>query len=251
MHNHAIADIVAAHGRNGDTLLGHLTPGDVVVPKAIVLKDPAILTRMKKLMEEEGGDYRSHVAGSGHEHINPATGQPEFGFSLKSILHTLVPITGGVKNFVNSIPMIAGAALGSPTAIAQAFSQISASKPKAADMPSTAPIGPQNAPLPTSRPDEASLPSGLGQFAGLNPLQTTSGIATEGLYGGGTSGPENNYFINMLQRQLINDKGGYEDYSQNVNPTSEAFLHNNLGLQFDPNTTSLLQSIANRNAATA
>ncbi len=81
-HRHAPKSIteLAQEGRGGDQIVGHLTPGDVVVPAAIAHKDPAILMRLKKNFEEEGQDYRTHIAGTKYNSINPETGIPEFRF---------------------------------------------------------------------------------------------------------------------------------------------------------------------------
>lgn len=321
----SIAGMVESRGRGRDTMLGHLTPGDMVIPRDAWMEDPGILQRVKKVMDNSGMDYRTHMVGSGMENINPETGQPEFNFfsnifKPKNLIRIAATVAGAVlggppgaaigsglstyatggdlkesalnaggaylgSNYLgsgtgdiagnltaSSIPGAAtvgeGLATGAAGSIGSAIGGASfpavtgalagnsiagfvggEAPPALENQPAPQPVGPKNAPLPNSRPEEASLPSGLGQFAGLDPLQQGTGIATEGVYGGGTGNAENSYFMNMLQRQLINDKGGYEDYSSNVNPTEEAYLHNNLGLQFDPNTTSLLQAIANKNAA--
>lgn len=325
-----ITHLMAAAGRKGDSQVGHLTNGDVVIPREIALNDPSILMKLKKGMEEAGGDYRTHVVGSGYEHRNPATGAPEFNFFsniLKTVLKAAPAVVGSVAGGVlggpagaaagsalgtklgggsntqalfsaggsylggqflgggsgdvagnltqSSIPGLpslgeslangslgsAGSALGaasfgplSGSLTGQSIANLvsgGAEGPAQADPVAPNVTGPKEAALPTSAPKAASLPSSLGSFAGLDPLQQGTGIATQGVYGGGTGKEESDYFTNLLQRQLINDKGGYNDYGSNVNPTEESYLHNNLGLQFDPNTQSLLQAIANKQAAPA
>lgn len=322
-----ITHLMAAAGRKGDDQVGHLTCGDVVIPREVAMADPSILMKLKKGMEDAGGDYRTHIVGSGYEHRNPHTGAPEFNFLsniLKTVLKAAPAVVGSVAGGVLGGPAgaAAGAAAGSklsggsntqallsaggsylggeflgggsgdvagnlttssiPGAAslgeglangslgsagsalgAAAFGPLSgaltgqtiaglvggAGAQPASELPAPNVSGPKNADLPTSAPKAASLPSSLSGFSGLDALQQGSGIATQGLYGGGTSNDEQNYFTNLLQRQLIDDKGGYNDYSSNVNPTEESYLHNDLGLQFDPNTQSLLQSIANKQAA--
>lgn len=322
-----ITHLMAAAGRKGDSHVGHLTAGDVVIPREVAMRDPSILMKLKKNMEEGGGDYRTHIVGSGYENRNPHTGAPEFNWLsgiLKTVLksapsvagavigNTLLPGVGGAlgaaagsklsggsntqallsaggtylgSQFLGGAPGdiagnlttssipgasslgeglangslgTAGSALG-----ASSFGSLvgglegqsiaglvgGAGAAPAADTPAPNVGGPKNADLPTSAPKAASLPSSLSGFNGLDSLQQGTGIATQGVYGGGTSGDESNYFTNLLQRQLIDDKGGYNDYGSNVNPTEESYLHNNLGLQFDPNTPSLLQAIANKQAA--
>lgn len=315
-----ITHLMAAAGRKGDDQVGHLTRGDVVIPREAAMADPSILMKLKKVMEDNGGDYRTHIVGSGYEHRNPATGAPEFNW-LSNIFKAAAPILGGVAgSFIPGVGTAIGSAIGAGlggavsgggvkgslidaagAGLGSAFlgsgsgdvaSNLSSSsipgaasvgssltgtalgsagvnalsgsltggsianlvngataQPLSGALPAPDVAGPKEAPLPTSAPQAASLPSSLSGFSGLDSLQQGTGIATQGLYGGGTSNDEQNYFTNLLQRQLINGQGGYNDYSNNVNPTEESYLHNDLGLQFDPNTGSLLQAIANKQSA--
>jgi hypothetical protein len=317
-----VTRLMAANGRNGDDQIGHLTRGDVVVPQKIVLKDPAILTKMKKLFEEEGADYRTHVVGSGYESRNPATGAPEFGLfgrifkfiapAAGAILGSAIPGLGtalgaslgagvgglasgaGLKGAAidaagaglgsaflggsgtgtvadsltgSSIPgastiggELAGSTLGASSsgALSGALEGTSISglvngalnPPAPPGLPAPNVSGPSNAPIPTTAPRAAAFPSDLSTFSGLDPLQQGSGIATQGLYGQGTSSADQNYFLNLLQRQLITGPGQYANYNSVVNPTEQGYLQNTMGLQFDPNTNSLLQAIANKQAQT-
>jgi hypothetical protein len=107
---------LAMRGRGGDSMLAHVTPGDVVVPRFIAEKDPSILSRLKKNFEEEGRDYRDHIVGSDINSINPETGMPEFGwFSFKNIFKTAAPILGAIAGTALGGPWggAAGSALGS------------------------------------------------------------------------------------------------------------------------------------------
>jgi hypothetical protein len=98
---------MAKYGRGTDTMAAHVTPGDYVVPRAIIERDPAILSRIKKNFDEEGVDYRDHFVGHEMNNINPMTGQPEFKF-LKKLRNIALPILG----------TIAGAAIGGPAGAA-------------------------------------------------------------------------------------------------------------------------------------
>jgi len=60
-------------GRKGDTLLGHLTPGDVVIPKSYI--SPRVEAMLKKILE---GKLDKYTAGNKANSINPKTGLPEF-----------------------------------------------------------------------------------------------------------------------------------------------------------------------------
>ena len=88
-------DAMASTGRKGDTMMAHVTPGDYVIPKDILVQHPDFLVKLKKVMSDENEDYRSHMVGSGFENINPETGSPEFGYLKKA--------TKKVKNFSGNI----------------------------------------------------------------------------------------------------------------------------------------------------
>ena len=62
-------------GRRGDTTVGHLTPGEVVVP--VDLQTPQL---MAALMEALGPDFGRYQVGGEDDSINPQTGMPEFGY---------------------------------------------------------------------------------------------------------------------------------------------------------------------------
>lgn len=229
----AILQYAASRGRMDDTGLAHVTQGDLVVPRDIVLSDPAILDRVRQRFAEEGGDYRTHWVGSGYESINPETGMPEHGFLgglFKSIGKIAKPILGGVLgSAAGPLGILGNSLLGG----GQKEEQVSA------------PAGPQNAAI--SRPNEASLPSTLSSFSELDPFQRGTGLATQGAFGGGLGKDEENYFMNLLQRRLIDDRGNYADMGM-VNPVEKTYLEGNMGLKFDGSTRSLLQALANRQA---
>lgn len=64
----------ASKGRMGDTLLGHLTAGDVVIPSERVT--PQVATVLGQLL---GQDRNRFTVGTSDNSINPATGLREFG----------------------------------------------------------------------------------------------------------------------------------------------------------------------------
>lgn len=102
---------MAQAGRSTDSMVAHVTPGDYVIPRAIIEKDPAILSRIKKKFEEEGADYRDHFVGHEMNSINPETGQPEFFF--KRIKKIALPILGAaLGSVVPGVGTALGAGLG-------------------------------------------------------------------------------------------------------------------------------------------
>jgi len=97
-------------------------------------------------------------------------------------------------------------------------------------------------PQEIKRPEALPIPSSL---QGLSPLQQTTALATQGQLGGGLGAEGGNIFLNLLQRRLIDTSGEVSPFSD-VTPIEQAFLQQGFGLRFDPNTKSLLESIAGR-----
>ena len=71
---------MARYGRNGDTRMAHLTPGETVVPKEVLRQNPKVARGLGKAFQDAGSDPRRYVVGSGQNSINPVTGKPEFFF---------------------------------------------------------------------------------------------------------------------------------------------------------------------------
>lgn len=95
-----------------------------------------------------------------------------------------------------------------------------------------------------SRSPQMGLPQSLSQLSGLDPLQQGSNIATKGVYGGGTGPEETNYFLNLVNRNLVNDQGQVASDTSSVNPVENSFL-SQLGLGGYNNPTDLLKNISN------
>ena len=79
-----LAEIMGALGRGSDTMAAHVTPGDFVVPRAVIDNDPAVLSAIIKAFgktSEKMGqplDWRTHLVAGGMNHQNPISGAPEF-----------------------------------------------------------------------------------------------------------------------------------------------------------------------------
>jgi hypothetical protein len=63
-------------GRNGDNTVGHLTDGEIVIPRQVVDEDPSVLTPFIRAMTKRGDNWRRFVVGQGDR--NPRTGVQEF-----------------------------------------------------------------------------------------------------------------------------------------------------------------------------
>ena len=117
MSNQDMQGIISMMGRDGDTALGHLTEGEVVIPAPVLEANPQASDMLENTMMEMGIDPRTRVVDStgelgGIASINPNTGLQEFGFLSK--------IFKKVKNVVKKaapvvLPMVlpgVGTALG-------------------------------------------------------------------------------------------------------------------------------------------
>ena len=69
-------DRFAAQGREGDSLMGHLTPGDLVIPMEI--QTPEIVNALRKHFAANGVPMERFLAGHKANSKNPSTGAPEF-----------------------------------------------------------------------------------------------------------------------------------------------------------------------------
>lgn len=74
----ALLQQIAKMGRNGDTMLAHLTPGEMMVPKEV--QTPKLLKTLMKAYNAAGVKPSQFMAGTPQSSINPATGLPEYNF---------------------------------------------------------------------------------------------------------------------------------------------------------------------------
>ena len=75
-------DQLASQGRGGDTMLAHVSPGEMVIPSEF-LEDPTIKQQFLSFLMEQGVEEpERYVVGSDSNSINPSTGFPEFFLSL-------------------------------------------------------------------------------------------------------------------------------------------------------------------------
>ena len=116
---------IAGLGRNEDSMLAHVAPGEMVVPPVI---SPSTQQIIQQEMMSAGLDPNEYTVGEGMS-INPITGMAEFGFlkklgkSLKKVVKKVAPIAmfipgvgtalggalGGIGGLAAKIPGIGGA----------------------------------------------------------------------------------------------------------------------------------------------
>jgi len=97
---------MAAQGRFGDSVVAHLTPGEIEVPPQV--QTPQLMQMLKHAFAKAGVSPAQFTAGSPQSSHNPATGAPEY-----SLLAALLPVLGaGIGSVVPGLGTGIGAALG-------------------------------------------------------------------------------------------------------------------------------------------
>lgn len=127
----AVANRMAEMGRGGDDLVAHVQTGELVIPKALLDKDPAWRESILKYLSDNGVENpEQYIVGSEANSLNPDTGIPEFGwFSrffrraarvVKKVVKAVVKVVKKVAPIVLPIALsftplgpVYGAALGS------------------------------------------------------------------------------------------------------------------------------------------
>ena len=102
---------LAIHGRYGDNMIGHLTPGEMVLPRPVA-DDPVLKRQLFDAFERHELNPYQYQVGHFENSINPLTGAPEFGFfkKLGKSLKKAAPTIGKIVGFAVGGP--AGAAIG-------------------------------------------------------------------------------------------------------------------------------------------
>tara|TARA_R110000772_G_scaffold242528_2_gene355133 strand:- start:311 stop:1477 length:1167 start_codon:yes stop_codon:yes gene_type:complete len=106
---------IAGLGRNEDSMLAHVAPGEMVVPPVI---SPATQRIIQQEMMSAGLDPNEYTVGDGMS-INPITGMAEFGFlkklgkSLKKVVKKVAPVLSVAMPFIPGLnalsPFLQGA----------------------------------------------------------------------------------------------------------------------------------------------
>jgi len=84
----------ASMGRFGDTVLGHLTPGEIVINPRML--PPQLMQTIMQAFQQAGVDPRSMIVGSPAAPHNPQTGVEEHNGIFSSILPMLLGIGGAI-----------------------------------------------------------------------------------------------------------------------------------------------------------
>jgi len=114
-------------GRKGDKYLGHLTPGEIVIPRAMA-EDEDLRKFLAVLFRENGVSLQKFIVGSDKNSINPETGYIEFGWfskitkSVKKVFKGVVSTVGGLFG-MGDAPEIKMPEVPAPAAIPESSSE--------------------------------------------------------------------------------------------------------------------------------
>ena len=73
---------IATLGRGGDTMLGHLTPGEIVIPKPLA-DDPVFKRKLFQEFMKNDMNLNTYIVGNDAKQINPTTGSKHFRLMLR------------------------------------------------------------------------------------------------------------------------------------------------------------------------
>jgi hypothetical protein len=115
-------------GRDGDTTIGHLSEGEVVIPAPVLEANPQAADMLEQTMTQMGIDPRTRVVDStgeigGIASINPETGFQEFGYLSK--LFKKVKKLAPLAAFIPGVgPAVSGLLGSAGTAVAGALGKV-------------------------------------------------------------------------------------------------------------------------------
>lgn len=98
------ASMMARNGRYGDTMMAHVTPGEIVVPRTV--QTPAVVNTLMSEMQRRGINPSRYVVGSGANSMNPGDGAQEH-FSLGKVIGKVAGIAGKVASVATGNPLFA------------------------------------------------------------------------------------------------------------------------------------------------
>lgn len=149
---------VAQQGRGGDTMLAHVSRGEVVVPNALLDAEDAFLRQLLEgVMKEYGYDPGWFTVGHELNSINPETGLPEFGWLSKAWKKVTKPIKKVAKAVTKVVKKVVKAVAKPVKAVVKAVAKPVQQVVKAVTKPFT-----PKAPEPVEQPSTATATTALG-----------------------------------------------------------------------------------------
>lgn len=151
--------------------------------------------------------------------VNPANGAPTPGFLGTPVAKSLsdTALSGAGSAFGSATPGdILGGAVGS--SVGSSVAQSAAPSMFSPD------VSTDDSQWRPKQQSQSALPGSLSSYSGLNPDQQASNIATKGVYGGGNGSQEQNYFLNLINRQLVDPTGNLAANTNNLAPVDMSYL---------------------------
>lgn len=101
----SVAEQMAAMGREGDNILGHLETGELVIPRKFLEENEEFKGYVMAFFEGQGVDPERYIAGSDSNSINPDTGMAEFFLKklFKGVKKVVKKVGKAVKKVVKKV----------------------------------------------------------------------------------------------------------------------------------------------------
>jgi len=101
----SVAEQMAAMGREGDDILGHLETGELVIPRKFLEENEEFKSYVMAFFEGQGVDPERYIAGSDANSINPDTGMAEFFLKklFKGVKKVVKKVGKAVKKVVKKV----------------------------------------------------------------------------------------------------------------------------------------------------
>lgn len=239
---HAVGGVVKDAGRAINHVPGGQYVGDAL---AVATGNPELvpLINGSSTYAKTGNALRGALSAGG-SYLGANIGQT-LGGNLGTVGGALDKFGGGIGHLVGDTlgdvaPHLGDVGIGSIIGgnvgnnIAQGLAGTSSANASNSSAPTAAPFVPMQ---------QAAMkpPSSFTDISNLTPQQQASNIATQGVYGGGEGPQENQYYLNLINRQLVDPNHNTKPVGSLL-PIEQSYL-SQLGLGGYSNTNNLLQAI--------
>lgn len=227
---------MARFGRNGDTEIAHVTPGETVVPQEVANRLPGGRNALAKAFQSSGVNPNQYVVGKSQNSFNPMTGMREYGYGSSTPGGTNEGFGGSDRGFDHdsggrdrSPPEFSPAGLGKSVAMGGPMGVVGYGVKKAAQH------------LATPNPDGTY---GYSRPGGFQPGQGDGG---GGRFGGGGNGIITNPWEDIQSIATLPDGSPIpDDYYTRENAMARFYESPDYNINFDEGQKALEQSAAAR-----
>lgn len=185
-----------------------------------------------------GNAAGSYVGANIGGNLFPAATSGTIGSALGTGSSSSIAEALGGGSFGSAVGNLAGTSLGSLGGAAVGGTLGSAAGSQLTPASPPKPPGP----FQPTQAGAATLPTSLNSMSSLTPQQQASGLATQGVYGGGNGPQEQSYYTNLINRQLV-DSGGNVSPLSSLSPIEQSY-NSKLGFGGETNSNSLLEALS-------